>query len=64
MRTENPYSKLEYKIILDWIKQSSSVLDLGCGDGELISLLVQEKQVHVQGIEIDEQAIHACVAQG
>ena len=64
MKTENPYSKLEYKIILDWIKQSSSVLDLGCGDGELISLLVQEKQVRAQGIEIDEQAIYDCVAQG
>ena len=55
MKTENPYSKLEYKIILDWIKQSSSVLDLGCGDGELTSLLVQEKQVRAQGIEIDEK---------
>jgi methionine biosynthesis protein MetW len=40
------------------------VLDLGCGDGELTTLLVQEKQVRAQGIEIDEQAIHECVAQG
>jgi len=57
-------SKLEYRIILDWIEQSSSVLDLGCGDGELISLLIQKKKVHAQGIEIDEQAIHECVSQG
>ncbi len=64
MKTENPYSKLEYRIILDWIKQSSSVLDLGCGDGELISLLVQEKHVRAQGIEIDEKAIYECVARG
>ncbi len=61
---KNPSSKLEHRIILDWIRQSSSVLDLGCGDGELTTLLVQEKQVHAQGIEIDEQAIHECVAQG
>jgi len=61
---KNPASKLEHRIILDWIRQSSSVLDLGCGDGELTTLLVQEKQVHAQGIEIDEQAIHECVAQG
>lgn len=64
MKNENPYSKLEYRVILDWIKQSSSVLDLGCGDGELTSLLVQEKQVRAQGIEINEQAIYECVAQG
>jgi len=61
---KNPSSKLEYLIILDWIEQSSSVLDLGCGDGELISLLIQEKKVRAQGIELDEQAIHACVARG
>ena len=61
---KNPSSKLEHRIILDWIRQYSSVLDLGCGDGELTTLLVQEKQVRAQGIEIDEQAIHECVAQG
>ena len=61
---KKPSSKLEYRIILDWMEQSSSVLDLGCGDGELISLLVQEKQVRAQGIEIDEQAIYDCVARG
>jgi len=64
MKTENPIAKLEYKVILDWIKRSSSVLDLGCGDGELISLLIQEKQVRAQGIEIDDQAIYECVARG
>ena len=64
MKTENPSAKVEYKNILDWVEQSSSVLDLGCGDGELISLLIQEKKVHAQGIEIDDQAIHECVARG
>ena len=61
---KNPASKLEYQIILDWIEQSSSVLDLGCGNGKLMSRLIQEKQVRTQGIEIDEQAIYECVARG
>ena len=61
---KNPASKLEYRIILDWIEQSSSVLDLGCGDGGLTTLLVQEKEVRAQGIEIDEKAIHECVTKG
>jgi methionine biosynthesis protein MetW len=60
----NSSSKLEYGIILDWIDKSSSVLDLGCGDGELMTLLIQEKQAHIQGIEIDEKAIYDCVAKG
>ena len=56
--------KLEHSVISEWIEGHSSVLDLGCGDGELLSILIQEKQVHAQGIEIDEQAIHKCVAKG
>jgi methionine biosynthesis protein MetW len=55
---------LEYGAILKWIRQGSSVLDLGCGDGELLALLVREKKVRAQGIEIDEQAIYQCVAGG
>ena len=56
--------KLEYRIILDWIPSRSSVLDLGCGNGELLSVLAKERQVQGQGIEFDQQAIHQCVAQG
>ena len=55
---------LEYRTILEWVKQGSSVLDLGCGDGELLSLLIHAKHVRAQGIEIDEQAIYQCVAKG
>jgi len=55
---------LEYRAILNWIRQGSSVLDLGCGDGRLLSLLVRERSVRGQGIEIDEQAIYRCVAKG
>ena len=55
---------LDHKAILEWIHQGSSVLDLGCGDGELLDLLVKERHVKAQGIEIDEQAIYQCVAKG
>jgi methionine biosynthesis protein MetW len=55
---------LDYRAILQWIRQGSSVLDLGCGDGALLSLLVREKNVKAHGIEIDQQAIHECVAKG
>ena len=55
---------LSYKAILSWTREGSSILDLGCGDGELLALLVHEKGVKAQGIEINEQAIYQCVAKG
>ena len=55
---------LDHKAILGWIREGASVLDLGCGDGELLALLVRERHVKAQGIEIDEQAIYQCVAKG
>jgi methionine biosynthesis protein MetW len=46
------------------MRPDTSVLDLGCGDGALMSLLVKERNARAQGIEIDEQAIHQCVGKG
>jgi methionine biosynthesis protein MetW len=54
----------DHQAILDFVTPSSSVLDLGCGSGDLLSLLVKEKQVKAQGIEIDDKAIFECVAKG
>lgn len=54
----------DYSIILDWIKNDSSVLDLGCHEGELLSLIVKERNSRAHGIEIDEQAIYKCVELG
>ena len=56
--------RLDYRVITDWIKPDSSVLDLGCGDGELLSILVKAKGVRANGIEIDEEAIYKCVEKG
>ena len=57
-------SKIDLEVIMGWIEEGASVLDLGCGDGELLSRLIEEKQVRAQGIEISDQAIHRCVARG
>ncbi len=56
--------RADHKAILGIITPRSSVLDLGCGTGELLYLLIKEKNVRAQGIEIDEQAIYKCVAKG
>jgi methionine biosynthesis protein MetW len=56
--------KLENQIIANWIHSEASVLDLGCGNGELLSQLVKTKNIRAQGIELSEQAIQSCVAAG
>jgi methionine biosynthesis protein MetW len=56
--------RLDHRIILEFVNSHSSVLDLGCGAGELLYILVKEKNCRVQGIEINEQAIYKCVAKG
>jgi len=56
--------KIEYQIILNWVRKEASVLDLGCGEGELLAILVKQKQVLAQGIELSETAIQRCVAEG
>ena len=56
--------RIDYRIISSIITPEAKVLDLGCGSGELISLLAQEKRASVQGIELDDKAIFECVAKG
>jgi methionine biosynthesis protein MetW len=56
--------KLEYRAILDLIPTGSSVLDLGCGDGELLNLLVKIKNIRGSGIEIDPEAVRKCASLG
>jgi len=51
-------------IISGIIDNGARVLDLGCGDGELLYLLKNEKNADAQGIELDEQAIYKCVEKG
>ena len=40
------------------------MLDLGCGSGDLLYLLIKEKGVHGHGIEISVDEIYKCVAKG
>ncbi|NJD54266.1 MAG: methionine biosynthesis protein MetW [Candidatus Methanoperedens sp.] len=60
----NDSLKLDYSIIMDMVRPGSSVLDLGCHKGELLSILIRENDVRAHGIEIDEKAIYECVALG
>lgn len=50
--------------IAAWIAPQTRVLDLGCGDGELLAHLRDAKQVSGYGVEIDMQGVIGCVARG
>lgn len=61
---DDPDLRLDYKVIVDLVDRGSKVLDLGCGDGELLSLLIEHKNCKGTGIEINEKAIYSCIAKG
>lgn len=54
----------DLKVILDHIKPGCRALDVGCGDGELMAALRDEKNVDARGIEIDGACVERCVARG
>ena len=56
--------KKEFKIISDLILKNSRVLDVGCGDGELMSFLFKNITKDVRGIEISKQNVQKCISKG
>jgi methionine biosynthesis protein MetW len=54
----------EHRVIIDLIAPESRVLDLGCGEGDLLLALMSMKKVRPRGIELSEACIQACVAKG
>ena len=55
---------LNYSIITDIIEPDSKVLDLGCGSGELLKMLKDEKNVFGRGIEINENNVIKSIEKG
>lgn len=56
--------RLDFLTIDRWVSQGSRVLDLGCGNGDLLHHLNTQKNVHSLGVEIDADKITACVNKG
>ncbi|MBE7565479.1 methionine biosynthesis protein MetW [Acidithiobacillus thiooxidans] len=51
-------------IIAEWIPPQSRILDLGCGEGELLAYLRAEKGVQGYGVEIEEDRVVAAIRRG
>lgn len=54
----------DLKLIAGLIPPTTRVLDLGCGDGELLTTLVRSKQVKGRGVELSEAGVLACIRKG
>lgn len=54
----------EHRLIIDLVEENSRVMDLGCGNGDLLKALKVWKNVRAEGIELSEDCIQACVAKG
>jgi methionine biosynthesis protein MetW len=56
--------RLDYALIEALVPTDTRVLDLGCGDGQLLADLIRQKNCEVRGIEIDERAVVDCIRRG
>lgn len=54
----------DYAIISELIEPNTRVLDLGCGEGELLDWLAQNKNVDARGVEISGQRAQQAIARG
>jgi methionine biosynthesis protein MetW len=56
-----PLGRWQDNVIAELVPQQCRVLDVGCGDGELLQRLMHDKQVVGQGLELDAEAVVGCV---
>lgn len=63
-QTESMALRTDYQVISEWIPRGARVLDLGCGDGELLAHLARVRDVRGYGLELDMANIRQCVARG
>ena len=56
--------KKEFKVIADLLPNNTRVLDVGCGDGSLMNLLIKEKNIETRGMELDQNNVQECIYKG
>jgi methionine biosynthesis protein MetW len=58
------FGREDYAVISEFIPKGASVLDVGCGEGELLAWLVENKSVEGRGVEISSQKVHKAISRG
>ncbi|MHC4640412.1 MAG: homoserine O-acetyltransferase MetX [Planctomycetota bacterium] len=57
-------ARVDYELIESLIGPDSTILDVGCGEGQLLANLVRDKNVKGEGIELDQELVLDCICQG
>lgn len=64
LRATQAGPRAEFSVISHMVAHGARVLDVGCGDGALLSLLTREKGVRGRGLELSQAGVNACVTKG
>ena len=56
--------KKEFKVIADLLPKNVRVLDVGCGDGSLMSHLIEKKNIEARGLELKKENVTKCIYKG
>ncbi|MBL8239950.1 MAG: methionine biosynthesis protein MetW [Bryobacterales bacterium] len=58
------FGRGDYGLISEIVEPGSCVLDLGCGEGELLAWLAEHKDVDARGVEISPVKLQKAIAKG
>jgi methionine biosynthesis protein MetW len=64
MKVREILGRSDYTIIGEIVEPGSMVLDLGCGEAELLAWLVENKQVQARGVEISSAKVREAISRG
>ncbi len=56
--------RVDFLLIAEMVSEKARVLDVGCGDGELLDLLLSRRGADGRGMEISRAGVNRCVARG
>ncbi len=57
-------SRIDFAVIAGLVEKGAKVLDVGCGDGELMALLQNTRAVDGRGVELSQAGVNECVSRG
>ena len=61
---DGTFRRNDFRTVLELVEPGSRVLDLGCGNGALLQLLRDRKNITGYGVELDQQLIMECISRG